>query len=108
MRRVRDLPLFEHQVVLHVPRRQVWSDHCGGPRMEKRDWQGHCQRVAERFAKACEKLLHPASVQPSKNWAGTRSRPSTRPGLREAGGTAIRDLVTDESRCIRAFAIPPW
>lgn len=30
VRRVRDRPLFEYRVVLHVPRRRVWCDQCGG------------------------------------------------------------------------------
>ncbi|WP_416401596.1 ISL3 family transposase [Alicycliphilus denitrificans] len=63
VRRVRDLPLFDYRVVLHVPRRRLWCDHCGGPRLEKLDWLGRYQRVTERFAKACEKLLRSASVQ---------------------------------------------
>ncbi|WP_230681460.1 transposase family protein [Burkholderia vietnamiensis] len=56
VRRVRDLPLFEYRVVLHVPRRRVWCERCGGPRLEKLAWLGRYQRVTERFAKACEKL----------------------------------------------------
>lgn len=63
VRRVRDLPLFEYRVVLHVPRRRVWCERCGGPTLEKLDWPGRYQRVTERFAKACEKLLQAASVQ---------------------------------------------
>ncbi|WP_310669594.1 helix-turn-helix domain-containing protein, partial [Burkholderia multivorans] len=63
VRRVRDLPLFEYRVVLHVPRRRVWCERCGGPRLEKLAWLGRYQRVTERFAKACEKLLQAASVQ---------------------------------------------
>lgn len=30
IRRVRDLPLFEYRVVLHVPRRRLWCEQCGG------------------------------------------------------------------------------
>ncbi|CAJ5172938.1 ISBma1, transposase [Burkholderia pseudomallei] len=63
VRRVRDLPLFEYRVVLHVPRRRVWCERCGAARLEKLDWLGRYQRVTERFAKACEKLLQAASVQ---------------------------------------------
>lgn len=63
VRRVRDLPLFEYRVVLHVPRRRVWCDQCGGPRLEKLAWLGRYQRVTERFGKACEKLLRAASVR---------------------------------------------
>jgi transposase len=35
VRRVRDLPMFQYRVVLHVPRRRVWCPHCNGPRLEK-------------------------------------------------------------------------
>ncbi|PAK04127.1 transposase family protein, partial [Burkholderia ubonensis] len=45
VRRVRDLPLFEYRVVLHVPRRRVWCERCGGPRLEKLAWLGRYQRV---------------------------------------------------------------
>lgn len=63
VRRVRDLPLFEYRVVLHVPRRRVWCEQCNGPRLERLAWLGRYQRVTERFGKACEKLLRAASVQ---------------------------------------------
>ncbi len=46
VRRVRDLPLFEYRVVLHVPRRRVWCKRCGRPRQEKLDWLGRYQRAA--------------------------------------------------------------
>lgn len=62
VRRVRDLPLFEYRVVLPVPRRRLWCGRCGGPRLEKLDWLDRYQRVTDRFAKACEKLLQAASV----------------------------------------------
>ncbi|MCT9074918.1 transposase family protein, partial [Cupriavidus gilardii] len=42
---VRDLPIFDYRVVLHVPRRRVWCDQCGGPRLERLDWLGRYQRV---------------------------------------------------------------
>src|SRR5690606_25230341 len=63
VRRVRDLPLFEFRVVLHVPRRRVVCERCGGPRLEKLDWLGRYQRVTQRFADACEKLLRSSNVQ---------------------------------------------
>jgi transposase len=63
VRRVRDLPLFEYRVVLHVPRRRVLCERCGGPRLERLDWLGRYQRVTQRFADACEKLLRSSSVQ---------------------------------------------
>lgn len=30
VRRIRDLPIFDHRVVLHMPRRRVWCNRCGG------------------------------------------------------------------------------
>lgn len=62
-RRVRDLPIFEYRVVLHVPRRRVWCPKCQGPRLEKLEWLGRYQRVTNRFADACEQLLKSANVQ---------------------------------------------
>ncbi|CAJ0784485.1 hypothetical protein R8510_05265 [Ralstonia chuxiongensis] len=50
-------------MALHVPRRRVWCERCGGPRLEKLDWLGRYQRVTQRFAEACEKLLQSSSVQ---------------------------------------------
>lgn len=63
VRRVRDLPLFEYRVVLHVPRRRLWCEHCGGPRLEKLSWLGRYQRVTDRLARACHQLLHSSNVQ---------------------------------------------
>ena len=63
IRRVRDLPLFEYRVVLHVPRRRLWCDHCGGPRLERLDWLGRYQRVTDRLARACSQLLQSSNIQ---------------------------------------------
>lgn len=38
---VRDLPLFDWDVVLVVPRRRLWYGHCGGPQLEHLDGWGH-------------------------------------------------------------------
>ncbi|MDR5785953.1 transposase family protein [Caballeronia sp. LP003] len=92
VRRVRDLPLFEYRVVLHVPRLRVWCDRCSGPRPERLDALGRDQRATERFARACEKLLQAAQCsrwRSSMIWVGTRSNrrqdasagPSCRAGL---------------------------
>lgn len=62
-RRVRDLPMFQFRVVLHVPRRRVRCPHCNGPRLEKLDLLGRYQRVTNRFAEAVEQLLRSACVQ---------------------------------------------
>ncbi|AJK44765.1 ISL3 family transposase [Burkholderia plantarii] len=103
IRRVRDLPLFEYRVVLHVPRRRVWCDHCGGPRLEKLDWLGRYQRVTERFAKACEKLLQAASVQAvaafyDLGWHTVKSidKARLRARVRDPDWSSIRYLAMDE------------
>ncbi|HNG82856.1 MAG TPA: ISL3 family transposase [Nitrospira sp.] len=103
VRRVRDLPLFEYRVVLHVPRRRVWCDRCGGPRLEKLDWLGRYQRVTERFAKACEKLLRSASVQAvaafyELGWHTVKAidKMRLRASLREPDWSSIRYLAMDE------------
>lgn len=48
VRRVRDLPMMALRVALVVPRRRIWCDHCGGPRLEKLSWLGRYQRVTDR------------------------------------------------------------
>lgn len=63
VRRVRDLPLFEYRVVLHVPRRRLWCERCGGPRLERLGWLGRYQRVTDRLAQACSQLLQSSNVQ---------------------------------------------
>src|SRR5690606_41720320 len=40
VRRVRDLPLFEYRVVLHVPRRRLLCAQCAGPRLGRLTWLG--------------------------------------------------------------------
>ena len=63
VRRVRDLPLFQYRVVLHVPRRRLWCDRCAGPRLERLSWLGRYQRVTDRLAQACSQLLRASTVQ---------------------------------------------
>lgn len=63
IRRVRDLPLFEYRVVLHVPRRRLWCDQCDGPRLERLAWLGRYQRVTDRLAEACSQLLQSSNIQ---------------------------------------------
>ena len=63
LRRVRDLPIFEHRVVLVVPRRRVWCEHCGGPRLERLSWLSRYRRVTDRLAEACGRLLEGMSIQ---------------------------------------------
>lgn len=55
-RRVRDLPLFDWDVVLIVPRRRLWCEHCGGPQLEALDWLAPHRRVTTRLEKAVARL----------------------------------------------------
>lgn len=103
VRRVRDLPLFEYRVVLHVPRRRVWCERCEGPRLEKLAWLGRYQRVTDRFAKACETLLQAASVQAvaafyGLGWHTVKSIDKSRLRARvaEPDWSTIRYLAMDE------------
>ena len=103
VRRVRDLPLFEYRVVLHVPRRRVLCERCGGPRLEKLDWLGRYQRVTQRFAEACEKLLQSTSVQAvaafyDLGWHTVKSidKMRLRARVAEPDWSRIRYLAMDE------------
>lgn len=62
MRRVRDLPMMALQVTLVVPRRRVWCEQCGGPRLEKLSWLGRYQRVTNRLAEAVSQLLVSSNI----------------------------------------------
>ena len=55
-RRVRDLPLFDWDVVLIVPRRRLWCEHCGGPHLEELDWLSPHRRVTRRLEDAVSRL----------------------------------------------------
>lgn len=63
VRRGRDLPPFEHRVVLLVPRWRVWCEQCGGPQRERPSWLSRHCRVTDRLADACSQRLRAASVQ---------------------------------------------
>jgi len=56
IRRIRDLPLFDWDVVLVVPRRRLWCDHCGGAQLEDLDWVGPYRRVTRRLEEAVGRL----------------------------------------------------
>jgi len=62
MRRIRDLPMMALQVTLVVPRRRVWCEQCGGPRLEKLSWLGRYQRVTNRLADAVSQLLASSNI----------------------------------------------
>ena len=103
VRRVRDLPIFEYRVVLHVPRHRVWCPKCQGPRLEKLEWLGRYQRVTNRFADACEQLLKSANVQAvaafyGLGWHTVKAIDKARlqASLNEPDWTNIRYLAMDE------------
>ncbi len=116
VRRVRDLPIFEYRVVLHVPRRRVICEFCGGPRLEKLDCLGRYQRVTQRFAEACEKLLRASCVQAVAEFFELgwhiRSSQLTRwvckPGFLSPTGQALSTWRWMSLPCTRAIAMPRW
>lgn len=56
VRRIRDLPILDWDVVLLVPRRRLWCEHCGGPRLEALDWLLPHRRVTRRLEEAIGRL----------------------------------------------------
>jgi transposase len=103
IRRVRDLPIFEHRVVLVVPRRRMWCEHCGGPQLERLNWLGRYQRVTDRLAEACSRLLRSTSVQAVADfyglgWHTVKSIDKTRlrAAVQEPDWGSIRYLAMDE------------
>lgn len=103
LRRVRDLPLFEYRVVLVVPRRRVWCEHCGGPQLERLAWLGRYQRLTNRLAEACCQLLRSATVQAVAAFYGlgwhkvkTVDRHRLIDSLPEPDWASIRYLAMDE------------
>jgi transposase len=63
IRRIRDLPLFDRPVVLSVPVRRGWCEHCGGPQIEAVSWLGRRQRVTKRLAEAVGELCALLPIQ---------------------------------------------
>lgn len=61
-RRVRDLPIFEHQVELSVPRLRVACTHCG-PKLELLPWLDAYARVTRRLADSVARLCKVASIR---------------------------------------------
>ncbi len=60
-RRIRDLPLFEHAVELHVPRVRVACERCG-PKLELLPWLDAYARVTRRLAESVSRLCQVASI----------------------------------------------
>ena len=63
IRRVWDLQNFGHLVVLVVPRRRMWCEHCHGPQLELLNLVARYRRVTGRLAAACSRLLRSTTVQ---------------------------------------------
>ena len=62
LRRIRDLPLFEHRVELLVPRVRVACPHCG-PKLERLPWLDPYARVTRRLGESVARLCQIASVR---------------------------------------------
>lgn len=61
-RRVRDLPIFEVPVELHLPRLRVVCRHCG-PKLERLDWLEPYARVTSRLAMSVARMCKVMSVR---------------------------------------------
>ncbi|MBO1853096.1 ISL3 family transposase [Pseudomonas aeruginosa] len=69
MRRIRELPVFDDPVELHVPRLRLACPACG-PRLERLDWlDRHC-RVTRRLADSVARLCAVTSVLHAARWHG--------------------------------------
>jgi transposase len=66
LRRIRDLPILDWDVVLIVPRRRLWCERCGGPHLEELDWLSPHRRVTRRLEEAIGRL---SQVMPLKQVA---------------------------------------
>lgn len=61
LRRVRDLPVFEHRIELWVPRVRVACPRCG-PKLERLNWLAPYARVTSRLAESVARLCKVASI----------------------------------------------
>lgn len=59
---VRDLPCFEAQTWLNVPRVRVTCEHCG-PKLEQLDWLEPYARVSTRLAQSVARLCRVMSIR---------------------------------------------
>ena len=103
VRRVRDLPMMALQVRLVVPRRRVWCEQCGGPRLEKLSWLGRYQRVTNRLAEAVSQLLVSSNIQAVSgffqlNWHTVKAldKALLRQSVAEPDWSQIEYLAMDE------------
>jgi len=103
VRRVRDLPLMALQVRLVVPRRRVWCEQCGSPRLEKLSWLGRYQRVTDRLAEAVSQLLESSTIvavsrffQLGWHTVKTLDKARLRQAVQEPDWSQIHYLAMDE------------
>ena len=67
VRRIRDLPVFEDSVELHVPRLRLACTRCG-PRLEHLDWLDPHARVTRRLAESVARLCAVTSILQAARW----------------------------------------
>src|SRR5688572_20176094 len=102
LRRVRDLPVFEHPVELHVPRLRLACARCG-PRLERLDWLEPHARVTRRLAQSVARFCTVASVRHAASWHGLGWKTAKTIDFRELERTlgapdldGVRTLAMDE------------
>lgn len=69
MRRIRDLPVFEDPVELHVERLRLACPRCG-PRLEHLEWLDPYARVTQRLAESVARLCAATSIRSAARWFG--------------------------------------
>lgn len=69
VRRVRDLPVFDAAVELHMPRLRLACATCG-PRLEQLDWLDRHVRVTRRLAESVARLCAVTSLLHAARWFG--------------------------------------
>jgi transposase len=101
-RRIRDLPVFEDPVELHVPRLRLACPRCG-PRLEQLDWLEPHARVTRRLARSVARFCTVASVRHAARWHGLDWKTAKAIDFRELERTlgppdldGVRMLAMDE------------
>jgi len=102
LRRIRDLPVFEDPVELHVQRLRLACPRCG-PRLEHLDWLDPHSRVTRRLARSVARFCTVASVRHAARWHGLDWKTAKAIDFRELERTlgppdldGVRQLAMDE------------
>lgn len=102
-RTVEKLGSWEGYRLKIVPRRRLWCPDCGGPRLERLSWLSRYQRVTDRLAEACGRLLRAMPIQAVANFYGlgwhtakNLDKALLSASLAEPDWSAIRYLAMDE------------